>query len=515
MTDIIQPRLSYALTGTQNAISNNDQRILVVAQLLPAGSATAGALVEDIANGGAEDGLFGAKSMIAALVRAIKVRNQQIAIDAIGLADAGGGTAADGELVFAGTATEDGSYEIIAGSEYSHKYTIAVTSGDTATVIGDAVEAAITADTKVQVTASNTTGTVAITADNAGTFGNSIPLEIRGTVAGITTSVTAMSSGATDPTLTSVFDVVGNKRYQGIVWGYPSDTAVVRSFLDGRFPVDGRVLDGVAFTAINDSVANLSTLGSGLNSQSLVMIGGKLETETNYKGGDIVELPLVKAAAFAGYRALRLDSNGYNISDLVISTNGPLDAFGGSALASKPYFNTPFARLLPIKTARGFTDTEIESLTDDGITVIGNNVAGNGVIAGEVVTTYKTDSAGNSDVTFKYLNYVDTASQTREYRFNNYRSRFAQSRLTNGDLVLNYDMANSQSIRSFSKRLYNDLSKLVLVEAGETALNFFVESLVVSIDKSLGKVTLSWKDIIVTQMREIAITQQIAFSANG
>jgi hypothetical protein len=287
--------------------------------------------------------------------------------------------------------------------------------------------------------------------------------------------------------------------------------------LDPRFNADGKVLDGVAFTALNDTVGNLSTLASALNSQSLVIIGGQSETETNYAGGDVVEIPMVKAAAFAGFRGLRLDTDGFSIADLVITANGPLDSFGGPALASKPYFNTPFSDLFPIKAGRGFDDTEIESLKDDGVSVLGNNLAANGVISGEIVTTYKTDFAGNPDVTFTFLNFVDTASQSREYFFNNYRTRFAQSRLTEGDIVKGRDMANEQVIRSFSKRLYQDLSGVdfVLLESGEAALNFFDTNIVISIDKAIGKVTIQMTVPIVTQMREIVATLKIAFSTTA
>ena len=516
MTTIMQPKVNVTIVPASEEAANTAQKILIVGQMLT-GTATAGALVENIANGGAEDALFGAKSMLATLVRENKRRNQQVQVDAIPLADNGGGVDATGTLAVTGTATEAGTLTVITGSERNHKYSIAVASGDTATVIGDAIVAAITADATVPVTAANVTGTVTCTAANAGTYGNSIPLEIRGTVAGVSTTVTGMASGATDPTLTGVFDVIADKRYQAIVWPYPSDTVEVRNLLDARFNVDGKVLDGVAFTAINDTLGNLSTLASALNSESLVIIGGKAETETNYAGGDIVEIPMVKAAAFAGFRGLRLDTDGYNVSDLVITANGPLDSFGGPALASKPYFNTPFDRLFPIKTGRGFDDSEIETLHDDGVTVLGNNVAANGVIAGEVVTTYKTDAAGNADISFKYLNYVDTASQAREYFYNNYRKRFAQSRLTEGDVLKGRDMANANVVRSYSKRLYQDLSGVdyVLLESGETALNYFDTNLVIAIDKALGKVTVQMTVPLVTQIREIAATLKIAFSTNS
>lgn len=518
MTTILQPKVTVNIIPSSAAVQNTGQKILFVGQKLAAGSATAGALVESIANGGAEDALFGAKSMLATLIRANKIRNQQVQVDAIALDDNGSAVQATGSFNVSGTATEAGTLTIIAGSERNYKYSIAVASGDTATVIGDAIEAAVTANTTTPVSASNTTGTVTVTAENGGTYGNSIPLEIRGEVAGVTTTVTGMSGGATDPILTSIFDVIGDKRYQAIVWPYPNDTVEVRSLLDPRFNADGRVLDGVAFTALNDTYANLVSLGTPLNSESLVILGGNQETETNYSGGDIVEIPMVKASQFAGYRGLRLDVDGFSIADLVITANGPLDSFGGPALASKPYFNMPFDDLFPIKAGRGFDDSEIEGLANDaGIGVLGNNIAANGVITGEIVTTYKTDAAGNPDITFKYLNYVDTASQAREYFYNNYRKRFAQSRLTEGDTLKGRDMANAPVIRSYSKRLFQDLSGVdfVLLESGEEALKFFDSNLIIAIDKALGKVTLQMTVPIVTQLRELAATMRISFSTNA
>ena len=513
MTTVRQPKVTVNIVPATAIVENTGQKILVIGQML-SGSATAGALVENIANGGAEDALFGRASMIAKLIRSNKVRNQQVQVDAIPLADSGSGVDATGTVAVSGTATEAGTYTVIVGSERNHKYSIAVASGDAATAVGALIAAAVTADLDSPVTAANVTGTVTMTAVNAGTYGNSIPLEIRGTIAGLTPTTTAMSSGATDPTLTSIFDVISGARYQAIVWPYPNDTAEVRALLDPRFNADGQVLDGVAFTALNDTAGNLSTLADALNSESLVIIAGKLESETAYNGGDIVEIPMVKAAQFAGYRGLRMDTDGFSVADLVITANGPLDSFGGPALASKPYFNTPFDDLTPIVPGRGFDDAEIESLKDDGATILGNNIANNGVIAGEVVTTYKTDVAGNPDITFAFLNYVDTASQAREYFFNNYRKRFAQSRLTEGDVIKGRDVANELVIRSYSKRLFQDLSGVdfVLLEAGEDALKFFDTNMVIAIDKALGKVTIQMTVPIVTQLREIAATMKIAFS---
>jgi len=55
----------------------------------------------------------------------------------------------------------------------------------------------------------------------------------------------------------------------------------------------------------------------------------------------------------------------------------------------------------------------------------------------------------------------------------------------------------------------------VLLETGETALNFFDVNLIIAIDKALGKVTIQMTVPIVTQLREIAATMKIAFSTNA
>jgi len=514
---VLQPKVQVNIVPATTDVENTAQKILFVGQKTATGTATAGALVENILNDNSEDTLFGQDSMLAGMVRAAKALNQTTVMDAIALDDNGAGVAATGTIAITGTATEDGVLTVRIGSQLNHSYSIAVTSGDTATVIGDAIDTATAADADAPFTTSNTTGTVTVTAANKGTLGNDIGIEVSGTVGGVSTTVTGMASGATDPTLTGVFDVIGTKRYQTIVWPYAADVTVVLALLDARFNDENRVLDGVAITSIQDSLANhISRLGA-LNSQSLVEITDKAESETNFKGPAQFEMAPIKSAQFGAIRALRL-TDGASISRYVITTNGPLDSFGGPALASKPYFNTTLPNLPLVATGRGWNTTEIEQLTDTyGGTVFGVNVAGNTAICGELVTTYKTDSAGNPDVSFKYLNYVDTASNSREYFYNNLRSRFAQSRLTEGDVIKGRDMANDITIAAYCEKLYQDLSgpDFVLLQAGEDALKFFKANISVTLNLATGRATVQMTVPLVTQLREILATMKIAFSTEG
>lgn len=517
---INQPRVAVNIVPATTDVSNVPQRILFIGQKVAAGTAVAGALNENILNDNSEDTLFGATSMLAGMIRAAKKLNQVTQMDAIALSDNGSGVAATGTIALTGTsATEAGTLVVRIGSQVNHQYSIAVTLGETPTLIGDAIAAAVNADTDSPVTAVNVTGTVTFTAVNKGTLGNFIGIEVDGSVGGITSTVTGMASGATDPTLTTVFDVVGTKRYQTIVWPYSADTSVLRTFLDARFNDSNRVLDGVGITGSQDSLANHLSALNLLNSQSLVFIADKAESETNFKGPAVFEMPQVKSSEFAAIRALRL-TDGASVSQFVITTNGPLDSFGGPALASKPYFNTNFPYLPLVKTGRGWNDTEIEQLsgiTGAGGTVIGINSAGNTAIAGEVVTTYKTDSAGNADVSFKYLNYVDTASGAREYFYNNLRARFAQSRLTAGDVLPGRDMANDIVIEAYCTKLYQDLSgpTYVLLQAGETALKYFKDNLTITLDLATGRATIQMIVPLVTQLREILATMKISFDTGA
>jgi phage tail sheath gpL-like len=492
--------------------------VLIVGQMVAAGTAADGELQSNLSSSDApENTLFGEASQVAAMVRAFKLIKPQVQVDAIGLDDAAGTAGTKIITLVGGPVTEAGTLVVVAGSETLHRYEIAVADEDTITEIGDTIAAAITADLRCPYTAGNAAGTVTLTCDNLGTVGNDLGVECTGTIAGLTShAVTVGATGATDPTLTGILDVA-TERYQGIVWPFSEATALdeLLLWLDARFNPTNAVMDGVAFTTMVDSYANSLSAGDAENSPSLVIFSDKLEDETNYQGPAQNEPSYSKSAMFAAIRSLRLTPSA-SISRYVTSS-ASLDQFGGPALATLPYFNTPIPQMPTIATGRGWTALEVEALLVTGVSVIGVNATGTSALVGEVVTTYKTDSAANADVTFRYLNYVDTSSNVREYYFNNYKSRFAQSRLTDGNVSRGRDMANDVIIRAYSEQLYKTLSgpNYVLVQSGEDAFVYYKENLDVTLDLSLGKVTIVMFVPIVTQLRQIIATIKIAFNTEG
>lgn len=518
MTTVSQPLVTSSILPASAVAPNVSQKILLVGQG-NGGTVSGGALVENLPlDLTVIDTLVGEDSMLAQMYRAIREINEVSRVDAIVLDDDGGAVDATGDVTFTGTATASGSIVIVIGSQFNRTYSVTVADTDTATVVGDSLEALIAADTDAPFTAANVAGVVTITAVNGGTLGNSLGISASAslTVPGISNTITAMTSGAGDPNTDDIFDVIGDTRYQAVVWPYFANTSELRTLLDARFNADNKVLDGVGFTSSVDTLGNHLTRLNALNSQSLVDFADKTTDETLFKGPAQLEYPPVKAAQFAAIRALRL-TDGVSLGQFVLAANGPSDAFGGPALASKPYFNTPTPQLPLVGTGRGWIDGEIQQLFDAGGSVMGNNVDGNGTLVGEVVTSYKTDPASNTDNSFKFLNTVDTMSGIREYYFNNLRKRFAQSRLTEGDLIQGRDIANALTIASFCSVLYQDLSgtNFVLTELGEDALNFFKGNLTVTIDKQLGRATIVSRVLIVSQFREIFQTIQLAFSPEG
>lgn len=519
MTVISTPKTTFAITSAPQTVENAPQQVLFVGQFTGT-AVTAGSLVKNIGSAGEESALFGQRSMLATMIREFRKINTVSRVDAIPLADPGG-VAATSDILFAGTATEDGSLTFYVQSRELHKFEVPVSNLDTAEDISNALAALITADTTVLVTASDVTAdTTELTASFLGTEGNSIGLQLVGSVAGITVTMPPMAGGTLSPTTAGIFSVVGDIRYQTVVWPSSYTKSDVTGFLDPRFNPTGQVLDGVAISAETDSAANLITSVSTLNSESFTLLGNKtVSIADNNEGSALFEFNPTISSQFAAIRALRL-TPGQNIASFLVG-GGLTNAFGGPSRASTPYHNTPFSLLPIIELEEGWSLTEQDQLKAGGVSFLGNNTALNTVIAGDIVTTYLTNSAGDPDETFKFLNYVDTASNIREFYWNNNKSQYAQTVLTDGDLVPGINMANANSIAAFQEQLYSELAGIDangvlygLTQAGKSAQDFFSQNLLVTVALETGTVTISAKVPIVTQLREIDGTLQIVFDIN-
>lgn len=511
---ISQPDVTFNNVPAQQKISTGEQRVLIVGLMASTGTATAGALVANIGNDNSERGLFG-NSQIASMIANFKKINRNTRIDAIGVAESSGGSAATGKITLTGTATANGEVTFYIGNK---DVPIGVTflKGDDASGMATKVKNAITAKASdLQVTASVSAGVVTLTANQKGEQGNFVGIAFDGGAAGATVTISAMTGGTGTPDLTGVFDVIDGMRYQTVVWPWASATDEVTDLLEARWNVKNNILDGVAITCNQGTHASqLSALGS-LNFKTLVFLCNGALNLANHKGGMILESPENIAAQFAGMRALRY-TEGTVLTPYLTTTAG-LDQYGGPGIAALPYFNTLMPHLSTLSPGTGYSAEEVEQLLAAGGSCLGNNIAGTNVICGEIVTTYKTDPAGNKDESYKFLNYVDESSIAREYFWRNIRKRFAQSRLTRGAIINGRDMTNEQTTRTYCVGLWGDLTgpNYAILQVGEDQKKYFKDNLFVTLDLVKGRITILAKLCYVTQAREFLGTLEMVFDING
>lgn len=491
------------------------QKILFVGQKTVSGSAAPDSLVQKIGNENEQDTLFGKQSMLAGMVRAAKGYNKATQMDALVLED-NGSTFAAGDFAITGTATETGILTFIVGSRKQFTYKITVTNGDTATEVGDALVAAIVLTDTSPFNSANVAGTVTLTAVNAGEVGNSIGVEITGLVAGISIVPSKLLGGATDPLLTTIFALVGDIRYQTVIMPveYLSQTVAV-DFMNNRFnPPGDKLLDGVCISTLTDTFTNLKTSTIAANSQSFVIMANRTVTETNYIGSALFELDYEISSQFGAVRSLRLTEDA-DISQFVISQQINRDSRGGIHISTLPYHDTPFVNLSVIDINEMWTDEERVDLKAAALGILGNNIANSGIIADDIVTRYLTNSAGESDLSFKFLNFVDQASTVRDVFHTTLKSVYAQSRLTTGSLVPGFNITNQADIKAELMSIYLFLAENAVVISGADAIRTFKNSITVKVLEVEGKVEITMLDPVVSQLREMDVIMRLTFSVNS
>jgi len=515
------PKVTIQLREAALVDAYEDRRDLIVGQLGSGATAVSGSLVQDMQRETSANlrTQFGSGELYHRILAWQTANGGYSPLHVIGLTADGGATAATANIAFTGTATGSGTITVAVADERKFSVSVSVAIGDTAAEVSDAVKAAFDALTNYPVfTSVSSTGTITFTASDVGTIGNYYGIKAGGVVAGISYVVTGWSGGATDPSVTSIFDPIDGLRYTGINWPefWGVSLSTVTDLLDARFNVSNDIQDGTAFHGHSDTLANLKTYVSTLNTQTLVVMGNNKVSLTLQKGPAILSSPSWDSAYFQGVRARRLTPDA-PISDYIVAQGGPLDALGGPHTASLPYFNTPMALTQVTLPTNLFSNLDQSELEDEGVSTYGVNSAINTMITGPVVTTRTTDDAGNENDSFHYLNFVDTGSICREIFFRNLKSTFAQTRLTEGDVVRGYSMANEDTIRAELLRIYRVLANIALVQAGSEAEQYFSTNTNITINLATRSATIDSLLPIVTQLGTInyVLTLQFTISSTG
>lgn len=284
--NIEDPGTYIEVDPSRAALGSFDREIrgLIIAQRLSTGT-VAEATPTLVRNGAQADTYFGIGSVAATMVHRFKRVNPRVELWVCALDDDGAGTEASVTQTLGGTATEDGSLQVLVDDEIL--VPVAVTSGDDGDALGAAIVSAVTASKydRRNVTPSYSTPTLTWTHRHKGTVGNGHRIEfVEGTLpAGLTVNnrIVYLASGATDPDMDTATAALGDTRYTHIASGL-NDTANIGklcdTFLGGPASMVGRWAPGVkkwglAFFGINETQANSTTAGNAENASSGLMVG--------------------------------------------------------------------------------------------------------------------------------------------------------------------------------------------------------------------------------------------------
>jgi phage tail sheath gpL-like len=358
-------------------------RILVLGQMLPAGTATPLEPI-DILTDDQAAGLFGRGSMLHRMCGTLRANNTITRTTVIPMEDDPAAQAATGALAISGPATASGTLVIwIAGQ----RVRVGVAAGTAASAIATATAAAINAVLDLPVTAAVNGADdtlVDLTCRWAGVTGNHIDIRTgywtgEAIPAGVGLTITAMSGGTANPDIADAIAAMADEWYTDIILPY-TDTGSLTAMeaeLDRRFgPL--MMQDGHAYAWAQGSHADLTTLGESRNSPYVTIMG---------MAGSPTP-PWEAAAALGAVAAYHLK----------IDPARPLQTL------------TLRGVLAPMESDR-FIMEERNLLLHDGIATA--RVEVNAVLIDRAITTYQTNAWGIEDISYLDVTTLKTVAFLR------------------------------------------------------------------------------------------------------
>jgi phage tail sheath gpL-like len=370
----------------------NEQDVLIIGQRLTAGSVAA--LTPTRVYSDAEAmAYFGPGSVLHRMVRAAIKAYAYIRITCLALDDAAAAVAAHGSVALTGPATGSGVATLRVGTDLVQ---VAVESADTATEIAAALAAQAAQQTDLPVTITAAEGTLTVTAKHKGTLGNLIGLAFACTAAGVAGTVTALTGGQVDPTLTDALSAVAGAGHTLIITPYADQTSLLalRTHLDFvGGPLEQRGAVGIYATA--GTLAAATTLAGAVNS-------GRI-TGAYLRGAK--SLPWEIAAAYGAVAA---------------SEEDPARPLNTLALAG---VDVP-------AVADHLMRTEQETLLHNGVTPLEVGPDGTSVQIVRAISTYTVSAAGVQDVSLLDITTIRTLDYVRKAVRERVTLRFPRSKLS-------------------------------------------------------------------------------------
>jgi len=336
------------------------------------------------------------------------------------------------------------------------------------------------------VTAATSTGTVNLTARNKGLAGNDIDVRMAylGTAggesvpAGVGVTVTAMASGATNPTLTSGLTALGDQGFDFIVTSLTDSTSLnaIQALLadsTGRWS-STQQLYGHAFAASRGTAGAAASLCSGRNDQHLTIVAYNDSPTPSWAW----------AAGFAGRAANSLrDDPALPLQYLAVA--GVL----APPIASRFTMPVRNSTLLYSGATTWFVDA-------NGAVTIEN-----------MVTTYVTNAQGAPDNSYLEIETMFTLMYVMRFLRGRVQTKFSRVKLAADGVRLlpNSNVVTPNVIRADIIAAYRELEEAGFVQKSAA----FAAGLIVEKDATNpNRVNVLWPGTLIDQLRQFAMLIQ-------
>jgi len=383
------PEVDPSLAG----FFQENQVALIIAQKLATGTVAAGVPTLIAGDGSEGMALFGQGSFMAEMIKAFRANNLTNSLWAIALDDNGAGVVATLDATITGPATAAGTLNFYVGDV---RVQAAVASADTATVVGDSLVAAITANLDLPVTATNLAGVVTVTCRHKGELGNDIRLQMNvlganggeATPAGIAVAIPgdgSLASGVTNPSLAAAISAMADAEYDYIV--QPFNDAASRDLMDAELDRRWNAINQIYGTAYGARTGSLSTLAAA---------------------GVLRNNPYTTTCGLF---------DGASPSYLRAARWGALQARALSNHPARPLHTLKLIGEIAPPVASRFTFSDKQTLLFSGIATLDPDSAG-AVRIGRAISEYQLNSVGSPDTAFLDINTAATLTRIiRELRF--------------------------------------------------------------------------------------------------